>query len=200
MSYGTLSLGAGSSVGNLTQSGGLITGAGNLTITSSLNWMGGGMAGAGLLTIAAGVTANFSGGSLGFNRNITNAGTVSWTGSSLGGQAGPGITFTNNGVINAALATDNLFYGNTGVTTLVNNGTITKSGVHTATFFNCALVNNGTLSITGGEMSLGMGGGLGGTITLAAGTYLDATGGVFDDHTGTISGAGTCGFREERTT
>jgi hypothetical protein len=83
--YGTLTLNAPSnSIATLAMSGGAISGAGNLTITSTLNWSGGRIGGTGLLTIAPAATVNCTAGSLGTNRDITNAGTFNWVHSSLG--------------------------------------------------------------------------------------------------------------------
>jgi hypothetical protein len=71
------------------------------------------MTGSGTTTLSASCVATLGGVSaVGFNRNLTNAGTVNWTGGSLGGYAGPGITFTNNGTFNANLSTNSVMSAN----------------------------------------------------------------------------------------
>ncbi len=195
-SGGTLTLNAASqTLPALTLSGGVINGAGDLTITNSLTWSSGTFGGSGLLTIAGAATATVGGGGqLGLNRNVTNAGTFNWVNGTLGALPGPGITFTNNSAFNVNLGSDAYFYGNTTASTFINHGTVHKLGGNVLTFTLAGLVNASTVQIDAGSMVLSAGGGLGGTFTIAAGTFLDCTGGAFDDAGCTLNGAGTARF------
>ncbi len=193
---GTLTLNAANqSIANLTQSSGTITGAGNLSITTALSWTGGSESGSGTTTFPAASIATFAGGTLGLNRNFVNAGTINWTTGNVGGFSGSGVTLTNNSIINVSCVSDCFFSGNSTPNTLVNNGTLNKSQASNLSFSNAAFTNVNTLHLNGGQITMGGGGGLGGTMALNATTFLNTTGGTFNDITATISGNGTARFQ-----
>jgi autotransporter-associated beta strand protein len=178
--------------GSFVFTGGTVDGPGNLTITSAMTWADSIMSGSGTLTIGAAATLTFNGSNVGLLRNVVNNGTTNWTSGNIGGFGGSGVTFTNHGVFTAS-GTVGTFSNNSSTNTLVNTGTFTKNGATTLTF-NAALTTSGILTVSAGTLHLNGGGGLGGTMALAATTFLDTTG-SFADVTGTVSGNGTCRFQ-----
>ena len=168
--------------------GGVIQGAGNLTVTGALNWLGGTMEGGGQLVIASGATVNLSG----FNdknvyRAVVNNGTWNWLGT--GSMRLSNTVFTNNGVFNAdpATGTQSCFGDNgsagsinafnntaTGVFNKVASGTTRFGFGNSGVPFN----NAGTLNLTTGRLEINAGGTFSGGSLTGGSTTPPGTGGV----------------------
>ena len=148
--------------------------AGKSVFTGNLTWTGGSLSGQ--LTMATNsVLKILAGGGNGFNGLIlTNFGTVTWTNTTLFGLNGTNVEIFNYGTWNAL--SDNTFAGgyNNAITTFNNFGTFLKSGGAGSTVLDGAVVFNnsgqvevdqGTLNLTGGGTNSG-----GNLITLPSGT------------------------------
>ena len=121
----------------MTLSGGTLTGAGDLTVTTEFDWTGGTLGGTGKLILGAGVPMNLTGASgvmTGGNRPVdsTAAGAaVNWTGGYLAG------TFANQGPFNLG-----------GSAFKILTGTVNQSGPGTGVWG-----GTGTLSVEGGAFN-----------------------------------------------
>ena len=90
VSGGTLDLGKDLSVNDFTESGGIFTGQGNLTVTQGAVWSAGEMDGNGVTIIGSGADFSISGSTtknLG-GRTIKNWGSMTWSGATLTGNTG----------------------------------------------------------------------------------------------------------------
>src|SRR5262245_3289627 len=133
---GTLDIAEASSTQQLSLSGGILGGAGTLTITGSLAWTGGVMQGSGTTRVAVGATGTISGSSnKDLARILENFGTVDYTGSGFrfGKQIGapdPGILLNRAGA--AFTVTGDGDFTTVPLSTLahaiVNEGTFTRTG------------------------------------------------------------------------
>jgi hypothetical protein len=124
------------------------------------------MSGSGALTVAAGATLNMVNSVLGggLQRPLTNAGTATLQGQSLG--IGSGGVFTNQGTFNAMQAAS--ISGGPGLQ-FINTGRFNKSGGDT-TNLNVPFINSGTVDVVSSTLSLP-------SLTNASGTTL--TGGTY---------------------
>ena len=84
--------------GDLSVSGGILTGNGAITVNGNLNWTGGSIAGSGQLTTNATSTLN-QGAGLTISRDWLNTGTVNWQVGNI--ALNSGRTFINTGIFNA---------------------------------------------------------------------------------------------------
>ncbi len=202
---GSLSIAAASTLTKLNLGGpnlGTLTGAGNVTVTSTLNWTGGTMKGAGTTTVAAGGTLEVSGGCTLDGRTLVNAGIASWSGDIVANDGAtidnrPGATFTIN--------SDSFFHEtNTGAAEPVfdNAGAFIKAGGSGLTGFQLFPLNNsGSIQVQSGTLALSDNGDSTGSFQVFAGAIL---GFGFGSASGTntqtleppsrISGAGTVVF------
>ncbi|HET9493032.1 MAG TPA: S-layer homology domain-containing protein [Chloroflexia bacterium] len=184
------------SMGVLTQTGGLLGGTRVISVTERLTWSNGIHAGSGSTDILPDAQANLSvNNQIQDGRTFNNHGAVVWTGNgqiSLGsGGAGPGV-FNNHA--GASFAVSN----STGQTLDVggggafnNSGTFTRQGSGLTRFsFESPFNNSGTVDVQGGRLSVGPGSSTG-AYDIAAGATLNMAGG---NHTfaasSSISGAG----------
>ena len=125
VSGGTLDLGKDLSVNDFTESGGIFTGQGNLTVTQGAVWSAGEMDGNGVTIIGSGADFSISGSTtknLG-GRTIKNWGSMTWSGATLTGNTG---------------AIQNWLYGN-----------LTAEGVFDGFFLNEGELTPGTGSVAG---------------------------------------------------
>ncbi len=163
--------------GAYNQSSGLLAGNDRLDVSGNLTWTGGTMTGAGetrLLASGAGTfDTNFK--QLGNTRTFRNQATIDWNGGSQVrlGDCNSAATFRNEGRLNVKF--DNLFFEDCGGQ-VVNTGTIAKTagtGVSTVT---AALDNTGgTLDVETGTLdATALVNYNGATHTLTGGTYLVA--------------------------
>ncbi len=195
---GTLTLAAASALsGPFTMDNGTVNGAGDLTISSTFNWTGGQIAGSGALILSASATTSLAGGSgtLGLNRNASNAGTVNWTSGNLGGYPGAAVTFTNTGTFNANPSATYALQANDTPNTFVNSGTFTMNGSNQANDSGFVFNSTGPINIAGGTLRLAAGGSMSGTITVGLGATVQHGGGTFDySASAVLAGAGTWAF------
>jgi len=212
LSNGTLSIAASSTLSDLNVSDGTLTGAGDLTVTGTMNWSGGTMSGTGTTTLAQGGALDLSYILSLDGRTLVNAGTATWTsdgqydrtsmaaGATIDNQAG--ATFTITGV-------PSISGSQTPTSTFNNAGTLIRSGASGAAVFSSVAFNNsgsvqvqaGDLDLPGGDSTgsfqvssgatLGFGaGGSRGTQTLESTSRIDGAGTVFFDG-GTVNLMGT---------
>ena len=208
---GTMTLSVPLTVGALTESAGLLTGAGALTVSGSSTLSGGRESGAGT-TIAQGGAAFTSGFSLDGGRTLQLGGASTATGTSvqieLNGGTDPGcgiLTIASGATFNDQTTSSGLSVfassrtgTDNGATAVMNNqGTLTKSGsaatsTISTTFNNRGyrrIVQNGTLNLSGG-------GTISGTFNLAVGAFVQFSSafvlnGVTAFLGGTLSGSGS---------
>jgi hypothetical protein len=185
----------------LSQSGGLFTGAGTVSVTGTTILTGGAMSGSGTTIAKAGLTVNsqigssINGvkGSYNLQRILENQGAATWSGGNidLGGSGSnpalgtlrndAGATFTigfNGGTISASNAAAS------GLATplIINQGTFT-AGFGDATRLAVGIANTGTLQING-TLALSGTAVLGGVVSLNAAGVLNAGGNLtFDPST-----------------
>lgn len=173
---------------NLTMSGGVLTGAGNLTITGPLTWTGGNMTGAGQTT-ANGFLAITANGQMLDGRTLNVNGGAELTGT--------GVITTANG---AKINNDRLFDVRSdadldditvapGTPAVFNNqrfGVLRKSNSTGRTFIDLRYQDNvimtlapGKLEVLSGELSLRGGGTINRDFPVAAGATLEFGGGTF---------------------
>ncbi|HVU16228.1 MAG TPA: PEP-CTERM sorting domain-containing protein [Candidatus Didemnitutus sp.] len=202
---GSVAGSSGSGVLQLTN--GTLTATGNVTLTnflfnggtlagdhtfvnSVINWQGGNWNSGNTTTLAANTTVNLiSANDHDYNSHaIVNNGTVNWTMGNV--RSGNGGTITNNGMWvdtangyqfnNAYGGAQATFTNAAGATYLKTTGTSS---------FEIPFFNNGTVTVTGGTLSLDNGG------TFSDGSSIGSSGsGVVQLTNGVLSGSGTAGF------
>ncbi len=197
-------------VTGVTLSGGVINGAGDLTVSGAFSWTGGTMSGSGTTTIAATSTLTINAGAVGVQRTLTNNGTITWVAgqiqmvngtidnnatftaqpdNSLGNFGGTNAFHNNaSGTFTRNTGTGNLDIGipftNAGTTT-VSTGTLRIQGGGTSTgtidASSTALTFNNSYSVTAGTFNVG-------TLNLPSGT-IDMTPGTYTVTTVNLSGS-----------
>src|SRR4029079_5530070 len=128
---------------------GVLSGANNLTTTSTFTWDGGQMSGVGTTIVSSG-TALLQTGPLTPNRNLTLSGNTTFnltTGNAL--NAGTGVTITNNTMFDIL---DGDLLGSTA--SFANNGTLGKDGGLTTSSVTVPITGSGTASITIGTLQV----------------------------------------------
>jgi hypothetical protein len=181
---------------NLTIAGSTLKGS--HTITGTLNWTAGVFAGP--LAVASSGALNISGSAGKQLQNVlTNAGTVTWTGSGA-------ITVYNNlssffgaiwnlpgGVFN--IATDQSIncacYGNEFFN---NQGVLEKTAGTGATYISILVTNTGAVQATEGALNFNDGGGVAGSYTASSGAAINFYGGNFSVGDATATGPGPVQF------
>jgi hypothetical protein len=156
-------------------SGGVLSGAQNVTVGGAMNWTGGGMSGAGTTFIPAGVTLTIKNPSpVGItSRTLDNAGTITWSGGFM--DLGAAL-ITNEPGGSFQLATPASIEFSGGSSRLDNAGTLNIAGTGTATFGGVALNNFNAVNIQGGALALLGGGNNSGSISVPDGTMLNLGG------------------------
>src|SRR5271166_5235270 len=208
LSNGSLSIAAASTIsGNLTMSGGTLSGAGNLTVDGQLTWSGGTMSGTGTTiangTLALGTSGNAASNEPLVGRTLENFGTATVAYNPNYGGSGfylaSGATLNNEAGASFAFVSDTGVAVSTGDGTLVNAGTLSKTGGTGTSVVAVAITDSGTIEASSGTLSLSGGGTFSGAATLsaAAGADLDFEAGSFTTPSGssiTGSGTGTVSF------
>ncbi|HEY7114857.1 MAG TPA: hypothetical protein VIA45_18150, partial [Thermoanaerobaculia bacterium] len=148
---GTVTLGTSHSVTGVTLTGGVIDGAGNLSVSGAFSWTGGTMSGSGTTTIAATSTLAINSGGVGIQRQITNNGTITWQAGQLQMSNG---TIDNNATFTAQ--PDNSIANFGGTNAFHNNaaGTFTRDTGTGQMDMNIPFTNAGTLTVSTGEMRI----------------------------------------------
>jgi RHS repeat-associated protein len=203
ISFGSLSIAAASTIGELDFASGTLTGAGALTVTGALNWTGGTMSGAGTTTVAAGGQLNLSGNPYLSSRMLTNAGTATYSlipGSFTLFSMDDSATFDNLAGATFTIAGDvPLVAGGTAPEAFNNAGTLIRTGgtaTGEARFSGIALNNAGSVQVQLGTLDLAGGGDSTGSFTVAAGATLtfDSGGTQTLEAASQVDGAGTVHF------
>ena len=154
-------------------SGGTISGAGTLTLNGALTWNGGTMSGTGTTitngTVALGTSGtssssepligwtleNFGTATVAFNPNYGGNGLYLASGATLNNEAGASFAFVSDTGIGVS----------TGGGTLVNAGTLSKTGGTGTSAVAVAITDTGTVQASSGTLSLQGGGTISGTAT-----------------------------------
>jgi hypothetical protein len=174
----------------LTMTGGTLVGSGNVTVSGPLLWTGGTMRGPGITT--ANGTLVMSGPSVpGPNlqgRTLNNAGTATWTGTSV--SVGGGGVFNNLAGATFLVRSDGNFGGLEGGV-FNNAGDIVKNGSSNLEGFGLPFNNTGTVEVETGTFFLGGSGTIGGSLSVSAGATLSLSGPSLLDPSASLTGAGT---------
>lgn len=184
---GTLTLSGTVATNNLVLNGGTVSGT--HTVTGLISWLAGTLNSSGITTIASGSNLTISGsGNRDFaSHSIVNNGTIAWSGGVL--RSGSGGNITNQAAFNdSATAEMNNDYGGA-TSTFINaaSGLYTKSAG--TTVFSVPFINYGTVTVSGGTLSLGNGG------TFHDGSIIGSTGsGVAQLTGGVLTAGGSAGF------
>ncbi|MCZ2341135.1 MAG: putative Ig domain-containing protein, partial [Bacteroidales bacterium] len=188
LSSGSLTLTTSAAVSQFTQSGGTLTGDGDLTVTGSLTWTSGTMSGAGTTIVAAGGTLALSGYDTRFlvSRTLRIAGTGIWTDSgSLYLADAARLEVAAGGTLdlpeNASLVN---WYGAS--STFANAGTVTKT-TGTGTFYVGVSTTNastGRLVLGSGTLAFATGFSTAGTVEIGSETTLSISGGNYSQTAG----------------
>jgi hypothetical protein len=171
LASGTLTFDGDVNATNFAQAGGILTGAGNLTASSTLLWTAGSMTGAAETRVAAGGTFTLSGTTRNLQRTISSAGTTNWTAGNI--NSGSNAVFNNSGAFVESF--DGAFSYNLGlgVSTFNNTGSFTKSAGPGTASFTSVFNNSGTVQVNSGTLLLSGGGTASGSFNLGANTTLD---------------------------
>lgn len=191
VSGGTLSVGAGltANADRLGFSSGTMSGTGNLIIRGEFEWSGGTMTGAGVITVSSTGVFDINGAAaktMSSNRQLVNNGSGTWTGS--------GTWFMNsgaafmNGLVGVFDFQNNANYtlSSLPVATIANAGTIRKTvgGGSSTVGTNILFDNTGTLESQAGIVSLQGGGTSFGLFKCSAGASIDIDTGTYNFGTG----------------
>ncbi|NEQ37415.1 MAG: hypothetical protein F6K40_14535 [Okeania sp. SIO3I5] len=140
---------------NFEQSGGTVTGPGNLNTTDTFDWSGGTQGGVGSTTIGATGTLNISGNATKTinERTIDNNGTTNWSGTG-NISADNGAIFNNNSTFNIS---NNATYDGelfSDAEQFNNAGSVVKTSPGDTEFTDVAFTNSGTIEAQEGVLSV----------------------------------------------
>ena len=193
ISSGTANFSSGETIAptSLALSGGTLTGSDTVNLSGASNdWTGGTQSGSGSTNVLAGGTLNISGllDKTLDARTLSNAGTANVSGGTL--VLNNGALFSNSTTFNAQGTT--AISSNTGVPgSFDNSGSFSRSGAGTTTTVSVPFNNSGTALINSGTLSLSGGGTDSGSFNVANGAALNFSGGTHDLNTGAaLTGAG----------
>src|SRR6266849_5468991 len=171
-----------------------------VTINGQFNWSGGTLSGS-ALTIASNAVLSLSGSNNKFLLNVlTNAGTVTWTGS------GNLYVYNDNSSLRGAIYNlagalfdiqndQGLACACYGYEFFSNAGTLRKSAGTGTTTISTPFYNSGLVTVQQGALNFSNGGTVEGTFNAAAGTTIGFSGGSFSYSTApTLNGPGTIQF------
>ena len=168
---------------NFDLSGGTLSGAGELTVTGTMNWTAGGMGGPGLTTFAPDAVLAISGDSnkTFSHRTVNNAGTATWTGTGRIDSTRGGAVFNNTGTFEVQADTTFTWTGFGTRPRFTNGGTFIRTGNPGLTDFRGIVFNNeSSVAIETGVLRLAGGGVNSGSFAVAAAARLEFGG---RDHT-----------------
>ncbi len=155
-------------------SGSTLTGAGNLTVTGTLNWPNGTISGTGNVTIGGGGTLAMGSAGVTLGRTLNNSGTGTWSGGNLTLSAG--VVFNNLAGGTFEITADGRLSG--AATTPINNSGLFRQTAGTAgTVVTAPFNNTGTLQTLAAVLSLNLGGTHSGIMSNAAGASIQFGGG-----------------------
>ena len=168
---------------NFDLSGGTLSGAGELTVTGTMNWTAGGMDGPGLTTFAPDAVLAISGDSnkAFSHRTVNNAGTATWTGTGRIDSTRGGAVFNNTGTFEVQADAAFTWSGLGTRPRFTNGGTFTRTGNTGLTDFRGVAFNNeSSVAVETGALRLAGGGVNSGSFAVAAEALLEFGG---RDHT-----------------
>ena len=198
---GTLALGSSSgTAASLTQTGGIISGTGTLTVSGAATFSSGNdeQTGTGT-TLLDGVTSMYNSNiGLDGGRVLENAGTFNvivsgafYLGDNFYGTTLGGSTIKNDKGATFDFETASEINNEQGVNAFVNAGTLEQTVTTGTTNIGVTVTNTGTVSVKTGMLEFSGGGSSSaGAFTVASGATLDFGGGAFTLSGGTIGGAG----------
>ncbi len=173
---GTTNVNTAVTIGQLENTGGTLTGTGDITINGASSWTGGFLEGTGELIIDPSgslAVTNFA-----LRRNLINDGVFSTTG--ISGITYENATFQNNGTYTANPSGSQLSRGTGGTNVFNNVGTFVKQGSGTTQFSTLttgvAFNNSGLVDIQQGTLRLDAGGTQTGDFSVAQGATLVLSG------------------------
>jgi hypothetical protein len=150
---GTVNIPGSLSVPRLSLTGGTLTGWGDITVTTSLNWSSSTMSGAGSTTVVSGATLNVGGTNSGETldtRTLNIAGHANWTGTNNLHLANDAVINNESGATFTAQNDQTISGGGT----FNNQGTFTKSASTGTTTMQALFNNSGTVHINTGTILL----------------------------------------------
>ena len=193
ISSGTVTVSTSVTVGTLQLTGGVLNGAGALTVNTAMTWGNATMSGAGSTNLASGATLNLTAFTFATldGRTFNNAGTANFSGTGTLALQNQGV-FNNqaSGVFNLQ-STGTLQAFGTGPNVFNNAGTVRKTvgGTHS---FGIVFNNNNVFELQTGTLSLNGGGSSSGPINLSAGAVFAVDSFTFTLNQGAaINGTGT---------
>ena len=204
LTAGTATVAGSATLPNLQQTGGTLTGPGTLTVTGLTTWYGGTMAGSGTTSAIGGMKIGDPGaGTYGEyldQRTLDNAGpaTLDWAYNAASGYRGlylsSGTTLDNQPGASFSFISDASIIDNGGTPdggTLINEGTLSKTGGTGISDIGggITLTSTGTIQSLSGTLRLFRGGTLAGTVEAEAGGSLTMTNPPANLSGGTLTGA-----------
>jgi hypothetical protein len=150
---GTVNIPGSLSVPTLSLTGGTLTGWGDITVTTALNWNSSTMSGAGSTTVVSGASLNLGGTNSGETldtRTLNIAGHATWTGTNNLNLANDAVINNQTGATFTAQNDETISGGGT----FNNQGTFTKSASTGTTTIQALFNNSGTVHINSGTVLL----------------------------------------------
>jgi len=169
---------------DLTLAGGRLGGKGHVTITGAFGFTAGPLVGTGGTLVGGNVTVSVGGAGAKFLlRDLTVAGTLSWTGGDV--RTGQGVVIRNDGVvaIDHSAATGLLFTAGGAVPTFVNAGSLVKKAGTGPTTLGIPVVNAGSIDAQVGLLRMPR-------LTNAGSGHVRVESGAVMDVTGPVTQAG----------
>jgi hypothetical protein len=171
LTAGTLTLQGDIDAAHFVQSAGTLTGPGNLTLSSAMDWTGGIAAGAGSIRVPASATLNLQGTTKVLNRSVSNSGTANWSAGNF--NSGQGSVFNNTGTFLNTFGGGYSFNQGGAAPVFNNSGLFQKSGPGDPTNLFVSFNNTGTVRVDAGTLLLSAQGTSTGRFEIAAAATLD---------------------------
>jgi hypothetical protein len=188
---GTVSFLGNASTGTSTVGGGVLAGLGTLTVSGPLTWTGGTMSDAGRTVANGDLTIGGAAAKFLDTRALDNTGTATWTGTG-DIRASHGATLNNRtGAVFEAQNNANFTSESGSAAALNNAGTFTKSASTATTHFDAQFNNTGTVNVETGTLELAGGGTSSGNFSIAAGSSVKLSQGIFTFTGGTATDSGS---------
>ncbi|HXU77772.1 MAG TPA: hypothetical protein VN794_14455, partial [Methylomirabilota bacterium] len=152
----------------------VLTGAGNLAVNGTLNWVNGTLSGTGTAAIGSGGVMAIGSAGVTLSRNLNNSGIVAWSGGNLTVSAGFAFNNLAAGVFD--ITADGHLNGQ--ASTPINNAGLFRQAAGTVgTIVTAPFNNSGVLVVLAATLNLNLGGTHTGTFTNVLGTTLTLGGG-----------------------
>lgn len=165
--------------------GGQLSGTMPITVIGPMLWTSGTLATTGLVTASGGLTLSGSGKNL--NGTLVNNGAGTWTNGQIACNSS---TFSNTASATLdVLADGSAFAQNSGTSSIVNEGTLRKTGGTGTTSFTIPFINSGTLQVNTGALSFAGFTQTGGQTVMNGGNYSFSQ--TAQLRAGSLSGNGT---------